>query len=165
MRQFFQAADMETVDTIRQAYRRLVMEFHPDKHASTEAEKWTALFKELQHEYDAILGTISDDDYEEAKTSYTMEKALQDMIDALMKISGIVVDLCGCWLWITGETFNAKDALKDLGFKWSKSKKSWYWGLTMTTKGKFRAKHKKMQDIYDAYGRTVFAAEETGLLG
>ncbi len=160
MTTFFEAADVADLDTLRQAYRRLAMHYHPDKHEEAEVEYWTELFKELQAEYDSILQMINGETYEKARTSYRMEKDLQDMIEKAMRIPGVEVELCGVWLWISGDTFTQRLRLKMAGFKWSKKKKRWYWGLTMTAKGKKRAKYNSMADIYDKYGRVEIGVSE-----
>lgn len=167
MTKFFTADDMADMDTLRQAYRRLVLHYHPDKHEADEAEKYTALFKSLQTEYDEVLRGLEDGHYEKARTTYKMEKALQDMIDAVMRIPGIVVELCGCWLWVSGDTFMQRARLKAAGFKYSKKKQRWYWGLTLTASKRKRARYNKMEDIYITYGREVLSPEarETLLIG
>ncbi len=165
---FFATADLESMDALRQAYRRLVLEYHPDKHEEEEAQKWTEEFKNLQAEYDELLQNLTEGQYEQARTTYKKEKALQDMIDKVMKIPGVYVELCGCWLWVSGDTFKQKVYLKAAGFKWSNKKERWYWGLTLTTKKKKRARHKDMEEIYQTYGREVLGdsdAKEPLLIG
>lgn len=166
--QFFTESDLSSMNALRQAYRKLVLEYHPDKHSEDEADKWTELFKALQLEYDLILSNLSRSHFDDAKTTYDREKVLQDMIDRLMKIPEVYVELCGCWLWVSGDTFMQRARLKLLGFKWSKKKARWYWGLTMTAKGKKKAKFKNMDGIYRKYGREVIGqseAEEPLLIG
>lgn len=50
-------------------------------------------------------------------------KELQEKIDP----TGLNLDICGTWLWVTGKTYQVKDALKELGFRYSASKLSWYY--------------------------------------
>ena len=44
---------------------------------------------------------------------------------------GMDVELCGEWLWLKGNSLPVKDALKDLGFRWSGKKARWYWSPNM----------------------------------
>lgn len=55
---------------------------------------------------------------------------MNDMIDALhakVKSEGIQVEIIKDWLWVSGKTFDIRDELKELGFRYSSDKKSWYW--------------------------------------
>lgn len=157
---FFTAEDLVSLESLRQAYRIAALFNHPDKHEADEVEMWTELFKALQAEYEEILSTRSREQWKEAKSSYGLEKALQDMIDKAMKIPNIHIELCGCWLWISGDTFLQRARLKIAGFKYSKPKQRWYWGLTMVKKSRKKARHKDMDSIYKAYGRETLGASE-----
>ena len=37
------------------------------------------------------------------------------------------LEIVGKWLWLSGSTFAVREALKQLDFKYSPDKKSWYW--------------------------------------
>ena len=47
--------------------------------------------------------------------------------DALLRLDSIEVELCGAWLWISGDTYKHREALKACGYLWSRSKQRWYW--------------------------------------
>ena len=80
-----------------------------------------------------------------------------------MKLDGLTVELCGCWLWISGNTKEHKEALKAAGCRWSKPKSMWYWRHPEDGRSYYRSKS-TMADIRTKYGSQVFrgAAEETG---
>lgn len=158
--EFFTETDLETIESLRQAYRKYALENHPDKHEEDEAEKWTATFKRLQAEYDMLLSIRTRRQWKDEKTTYAREKTIQAMIDKAMKIPGVYIELCGCWLWISGDTFMQRARLRLAGFKWSKKKQRWYWGLTMTTKGRRKAKYNNMEAIYNHFGREVIGESE-----
>ncbi len=166
---FFSTEDMESMETLRAAYRLQALEIHPDKHNESEADHWTAEFKVLQAEYEDILSRRSREQWEEDRSSYGLEKSLQDMIDKALRIPKIHIELCGCWLWISGDTYMSRMRLKVAGFKYSKKKERWYWGMTMVSgKKKKKSRHKDMKSIYKAYGREVIGeseAEEPLLIG
>ena len=50
-------------------------------------------------------------------------KELQGKIDP----AGLHLEICGTWLWVTGKTYQVKDTLKELGFRYSANKLSWYY--------------------------------------
>jgi hypothetical protein len=50
-------------------------------------------------------------------------KELQEKVDP----SGLHLEICGTWLWVTGKTYQVKDTLKELGFRYSSNKLSWYY--------------------------------------
>lgn len=49
------------------------------------------------------------------------------IIEALLKLDGLEVELCGCWLWIGGNTRQHKGAMKAAGCRWNPTKHLWYW--------------------------------------
>lgn len=49
------------------------------------------------------------------------------VINALIGIKGIEIELCGTWLWISGETKKNRLAIKNAGCHWAKKKLMWYW--------------------------------------
>ena len=57
----------------------------------------------------------------ETYTRHTTETAeeFRTIIELLLKLDGITVELCGSWLWLSGETKQHKDALKAAGCRWS----------------------------------------------
>ena len=87
------------------------------------------------------------------ETSETAEQYM-DIINTLMKVPGIVIELCGSWLWVTGDTFSAKSILKELHFMWSRKKSAWYFHFEPYKKrGKVE---RSMEDIRNMYGSERF---------
>ena len=50
----------------------------------------------------------------------------KDLIDELMRMDNIVIEVIGCFVWVTGETKPHKDKLKALKFQWHTKKIAWY---------------------------------------
>ena len=167
---YFTGDDLVDIESLRQAYRIQAIRLHPDKHEESESERWTIEFRMMQAEYESALSQMSREAYTDGKTTFERERILQDMIDRLMEIPKIEIDLAGCWLWVTGNTWRARRKLLGLGFKWSKNKKSWYWGLTMRTRGgkQIKPKFGSVQDVFAFYGRERIGgsdAQEQLLIG
>ncbi len=117
-----------SLSELKAVYRRLVMEFHPDRGGDVRA------MQEINVAHDAAFNRLKDRQNEAAKqpgatvreTTETPEE-FRAVVDALLKIDGIEIELCGSWLWISGDTYSHRAELKAAGCRWSKSKAKWYW--------------------------------------
>ena len=72
------------------------------------------------------------------------------IINTLVRLRGVEVEICGSWIWVSGNTKEHKDVLKQLGFRFAYKKKAWYYH-----KDKFRKKSREeltMDDIRDMFG-------------
>lgn len=118
-------AGINTLDELKAAYRRLVLKYHPDRGGDLETMKainaeHDRLFEELKKSHNSNA-----DEYHQ-----TTETAAEfrGIIEKLMHIGGdLTIELCGSWLWISGDTRPCKDELKAAGCRWSKNKNMWYW--------------------------------------
>lgn len=148
-----------TLNELKAEYRRLAMEFHPDRGGDTETMQkinaaYEKAFEILKNEQNARAAADT--------TGYTRATAEQaadfiDIINKLVKLDGITVELCGRWLWISGETMKHKDALKSAGCKWASKRRMWSWHFPED--GVF-TKHKtqSMQYIRARYGSSIIGA-------
>ena len=145
--------NIQSVEELRQEYHRLAVKMHPDK--GGEHEK----FVEMQNEYERIMGGAINNAFAQAATdgkrppqwTASGERAIMEMIDRLMKVPGIIIEVCGSWLWIRGQTFPVHEQLKAFGLRYSRSKRAWYWS-PYASKGKRRGRYRSMQQVRDEYG-------------
>lgn len=106
-----------TPELVKQAYKKACIKFHPDKGGSIE------MMQAVNQAYDclkAFTGLIS----ESEAVNYPEE--LNAAINVAVALSGVFVEICGAWVWVTGETKAHKEALKAAGFLWAKKKVAWY---------------------------------------
>ena len=113
-----------TLEELKKEYRRLAMIHHPDHGGDTATMQaingeYSEAFARLQNQHNAAAD-------EAHQTTETPEEFIT-IISQLLRFPGLTVELCGSWLWITGETYAIKDQLKAAGCRWSSSKKAWYW--------------------------------------
>jgi len=101
----------------------------------------------MQQEYESAFNRCKnihvnkDGETYEKETTETPEQYAY-IINALLNLDGLVIELCGSWLWITGNTKEHKDTLKALNFHWSKNKEAWYFHFEP-----FRKRSKKSVDL------------------
>ena len=72
-----------------------------------------------------------------------------DIIEKIINLPGLVIEICGTWIWVTGNTFANKEQLAEHGFRFSRPKSAWYHrpdGYKKTSKGKYSLN--KIREIY-----------------
>lgn len=150
----------KTAEELKKAYREWAKKLHPDLGGNAEE------FKAMQNEYEKLWERLKNvhqnvkgETY--TKTSDTTTETPQEfinIINTLIRLRGIEVEICGSWIWVSGDTRTHKDILKELGFKWAHKKKAWYYH-----KDKFRKKsHEEltMDEIRDMFGSKKYEQEQ-----
>ena len=144
------------IEELRKQFWKLCLQLHPDKGGDP------AEFRAMKDEYDIVVGILAAGEAGRAEKEnrrpwYTAagERGLREAMAVFMNIPGVVVEICGCWLWITGETYNARQRLYEAGAKYSKQKKCWYWAHDMQ-RGKVRGKYNNMRKIRERFGSAVY---------
>ena len=144
----------KNLDELKAEYRRLVKKYHPDCGGTDE------IMKEINREHDRLFEELKAkhnakaDEYHQ--TTETAEEFRQ-IIEALLNLEGLVVELCGSWLWISGQTMKHKDALKAAGCRWSSNKKMWYWRHEEDGR-RWHKGNRTIGEIRTKYGSQVFTA-------
>jgi hypothetical protein len=93
------------------------------------------------------------------KYDFSEDQKLREVLQKIISFSNINIEIVGCWIWVDGNTYEYKDTLKEIGFRWAREKKKWYYHTEA-----FRKKsHKKlsMDDIRNYYGSTEVETQDT----
>lgn len=153
-------ANINTLDALKAEYRRLVLKYHPDRGGDLETMKQINLAYEAKHEE---LKHAWNSSHDEAHQCTEAPEEFRDIIEALLRMPGIEVELCGSWLWLSGNTYEHKDELKALGCKWASAKKMWSWHHAEAGSRFYRGR-RTMGEIRTKYGSQTFEAgrESTG---
>ena len=157
--------NVNTLDELRKQYKELLKKYHPDNPSgSTEVtqqinSEYESLFKELKHKHEnKQTSTDGKADYNNMKYDFSEDEKLREVLQKIISFSNINIEIVGCWLWVDGNTYEYKDTLKALGFKWAREKKKWYFHTEAFRK---RSKRKlSMDDIRNYYGSTEVQTEE-----
>ena len=128
---------IDGINEAKKIYKELAKKLHPDVGGTDE------LFKILNSVYNHILehGLNFSEDAE-------FDLELEKVISKILHYENIIIEVVGSWIWLSGETKNIKEILKELNFKWASKKKMWYYG---EMKGR-NPKQKSMDDIKAKYG-------------
>lgn len=143
----------KTAEELKKAYREIVKKLHPDKGGSKE--EFQAMQNEFEKAWESLKNIHVNKDGEkyERETKQTAT-AFMDMIDRILRMDGVDVEMCGSWIWCSGDTKPHRKELKDMGFRFSRNKSAWYYH-----EGTYRRRCGKtysLDEIRDMYGSNKF---------
>lgn len=110
---YFRVDYRTPIEECKKQYRKLVFQYHPDRGGDDDFN--IHMTKE---------GSVYTDHRQTVPDEVTERFAA--IINALVKLDGIIIEICGSFIWLSGETYEYRKALKALGFKWARRKKMWY---------------------------------------
>ena len=115
----------KTAEDVKATFKDLAKKLHPDNGGDAEA------FKAMMQEYTTAYNRLKDvhanaagETYKKATTQTAEQFA--DIITQIISCDGLQIEICGSWVWVTGNTYAHRETLKKAGFTWSKSKRAWY---------------------------------------
>jgi hypothetical protein len=132
---FFDVTAIKDLDGLKKQYQKLAKKYHPD------AGGTTSQFQDLQNEYEKLRNSIlrgSNLNKEQQQNEIQIDDAIRKVIDALISLENINVELIGKWLWVSGNTYPVKDALKSAGLVFIKKDGVPYWvykGVESSSRG------------------------------
>lgn len=136
---------------IKTAWRTYAKEHHPDVGGNLET------MQEINSQYEAALKG----DYrgrqgmDEAKTSarWSMDQEIMQKAQEILKLNReLQVEVCGVWLWITGNTKEVKEGLKALACRWSPKKLAWYYRREVDGGRRWHKRNYSLDEIRARYG-------------
>ena len=148
----------KTAEELKKEYRKLAMKLHPDIIGGDGEE-----FKEMQNEFERLwerlknVHTNSEGETYNRETTETAKDFIH-IIDVLTRLDGIEVEICGSWIWVSGNTKEHREILKQLNFKWAHKKQAWYYH---TEPFKKRSKRElTLDEIREMFGSQIYKQKE-----
>jgi curved DNA-binding protein CbpA len=135
-----------TPDDVKRCYRQAAMHYHPDRNpAGVEMMKLINAAYEVLKEFSGTLDTGP-----AAMNGQSYPEAVNAALNAIFGLAGLDIEICGAWVWVGGQTYPHREALKAAGFKFAGQKKRWYFrpeDWRSSSRGNFT-----MDDIRSRYG-------------
>lgn len=150
----FENLDIRTIEELKREYRRLVMIHHPDRGGSEDA------MKILNAEYEHLFTALKNGGGEKEK-AHDLDDGFREIIYRVASVPGVTVEVCGSWIWVSGDTKPVKEILKEAGLRWASKKKMWYWSPEPKRR---RGPGQSMEWIRERYGSSRVKGEELGAL-
>lgn len=155
-----------TAEELKAEYRRLAMQYHPDV---TGDESTEPIMQQINAAYDDAWPRLKDrhestreetagEVYTASQSTGETPEEFRAVIIAVLTMHGVNLELCGRWLWITGNTRPYAETLKAIGCRWSPKKVAWNWHTAKDHS--FGRGQWSLDSIRTAYGSTKIVADE-----
>lgn len=108
-----------TPEITKKAYREACKKYHPDINPAGEE-----MMKVVNDAYDALKDHNGEIKQRKEQSDYG--DLLNAALNVVLKHIDLKTEVCGAWIWVTGNTKEHKEELKAAGFRWAKKKKAWY---------------------------------------
>lgn len=158
--------DVLTLNELRKKYKQLVIKFHPDNGGSEDILKkinseYDILFKKLKNSFEHSESYQQANDRQRQAYDSVKDQKIREMIVKLSQFQELTIELCGTWIWVSGNTKKYKEELKSLGLYYAYQKKCWYihWDEFV----KRGTKSSSMSHIRSKYGSMIINTHEKEL--
>jgi len=142
-----------TPEIVQAAYRRAAMRYHPDRNPAG-----LVMMKAVNAARAVLADFVGRLDHNDAEKATRYGGDLNDAITALLYCVGLDLEICGAWLWVSGDTRAHKDTIKAFEtesgnkFRWHSKKVKWYFAPNdFQGRRRFRG-YVDMEDIRERYG-------------
>lgn len=139
MKKYFE--NIKTVEELKEQYRKLALKNHPDVGGNT------AIMAEINNQYDLLFKKLKEGNQESV-----IDDGFKEVINKIINLN-VKIEICGSWIWVSGDTKAYRKDLKAAGLWWASKKKMWYWHTKEDTKR--RKSSMSMEDIREKYGTKV----------
>lgn len=153
---FFSACN--TLRELKSRYRELVYLYHPDRNGNATLEIMKQVNNEYEQAFDYILKHPFNEQEKKSNFYANVNDGFREQVAKVSFIPGIQIEICGSWIWLSGNTKPVKDTIKNAGFAWAPKKYNWYWHPAEY----HSRKHKTwdMNKIRDTYGSQSVETKE-----
>ena len=129
---WFDVNEIKDLNSLRSTYKKFLIKYNPDNNA----EDTTADMQEINAEYALMFERLKNgfehsEHYDRAtdrqKQNYSWEKdkQIREMIIALSRLEGLIIEICGVWIYVRGNTKQHRQELRALGLTWNRQKECW----------------------------------------
>lgn len=119
--------NINSIEDLKKQYRKLAMQYHPDLNPGINDQ----IMKDINNEYELLFNYITahqtDKQREQTqKAGHNINDGYREAILAIIHLPGIEIEICGSWVWVSGETKQYKDIFNNNNYHWASKKVMWY---------------------------------------
>ena len=112
-------ANCKTIEEVKKEYKRLAFLYHPDREGGN-----TKIMQDINNEYSILLKSGRFEFTQNDEQDFFRYK---DIINDLINLNGLIIEIIGSWIWLSGNTRDNKDVIKKIGFNYASKKQMWFY--------------------------------------
>lgn len=136
----------KTIEEVKGLYKKLALENHPDRGGDTATMQ--AINAEYAFACAFVLKSSGFTD-SEADEHIRLSEEYRQVVEQIINLPGIVIEVVGHWIWVTGDTYTVRKELKEAGLFFASKKLAWYY---RSDEFKTKGGKKTLDEIRDKYG-------------
>jgi hypothetical protein len=110
-----------TLEEVKKHYKNLAFIHHPDRGGDT------ARMQEINAEYESILKNPVFAFSQQSEEDQQEFLKYPEIINQVIGLHGLIIELIGNWIWLSGNTYSHRNRLKEIGFYFAPKKVMWYY--------------------------------------
>ena len=138
--------DCRTIEEVKAMYKTLAKKHHPDCGGDN------ATMQIINSEYAFACANVLKGENltsEDTEEHLRMSEEYRAVIELLIVLPGIIIEVVGNWIWVTGDTKPVRQQLKDAGLFFASKKVAWYY---RAEEYKTTGSKKSLDEIRAKYG-------------
>lgn len=133
-------------DQVKSAYRKACKIYHPDINPAG-----LAMMQAVNEAYESLMQEMFPIITSDSDIISNYGEILNTALNAIINCIGLTIEVCGAWIWVSGETKSNKTTLKSAGFMWSNQKEMWYF-RPLSQKKRYYRGQSSIDEIRVKYG-------------
>lgn len=109
-----------TEEVVKTAYRATSLKFHPDRNPA--GNEMMILINEAK---EALKDEVYPFEFKNEE-GYNYGEEINEALNKIINLQGINIEICGAWVWVSGNTKDHWPVMKEAGFLFSPPKKMVY---------------------------------------
>ena len=114
-------SNCKSLEEVKKHYKNLAFIHHPDRGGETER------MQQINAEYESIMKNPSFAFSNQSEEEQAEFIKYPEIINQIIGLNGIVIELIGNWIWLSGNTYPHREQLKKIGFYFASKKVMWYY--------------------------------------
>jgi len=138
--------DCTTIEEVKATYKTLAKQHHPDCGGDT------ATMQAINTEYAFACAKILKGENlsaEDTDEQIRLSEEYRKVIEQIINLPGIIIEVVGHWIWVTGSTYPLRAQLKAAGLFFAPKKVAWYY---RAEEYKTKGGKKTLDEIREKYG-------------
>ncbi len=136
-----------TEEIVKNAYRQASLKFHPDRNPA--GHTMMLLINEAK---ETLKSEAYPFDFKADENDSNYGEEINNALNKIIHLQGLIIEVCGAWVWVSGDTKNHWPLLKEVGFKFSASKKMVYFRPEYAQTRRYKKDGLSIDEIRAKYG-------------